>query len=137
MSKIYEKYKSLKNSSENSANSLYLFKSGIFFLFVDKDAVLMSQILGLKLGNLNEEIVKCGFPVSSLPKYASLLENMGYHLEIVEMDQDEKRTSIDFRHEQQFQFLMEELLHTNIEQLSISEAYHLLTKLKNGFAEII
>lgn len=58
MSKLYEKYKNLK--SEN-ATKLYLFKSGIFYIFLDEDAIKMSNLLNLKLTNLNETIVKCGF----------------------------------------------------------------------------
>lgn len=59
MSKLYEKYKSLK--SENN-DKLYLFKSGIFYIFLDEDAKKMSNFLNLKLTNLNESICKCRFP---------------------------------------------------------------------------
>ena len=61
MSKLYDVYSYLKKSS-NEDNVLYLFKSGIFLLFIDKDAIIASDILGLKLTNLTNNIVKCGFP---------------------------------------------------------------------------
>ena len=66
MSKLYEKYKTLKQ--EKSSQILYLFRYGIFFIFLEDDARLVSQALGLKLGKLNDTVVKCGFPINSLDK---------------------------------------------------------------------
>lgn len=60
MSKIYDKYLKLKSSNDYQENTVYLFKSGIFFIFIEEDAKTMSQLLNLKLGKLNENIVKCG-----------------------------------------------------------------------------
>ena len=54
MSKIYEKYLKLKSSSNYEKNTLYLFKSGIFFIFIDNDAKLASNLLNLKLVKLND-----------------------------------------------------------------------------------
>lgn len=70
MSKLYEKYKVLKSED---TSKFYLFKSGIFYIFLDEDAIKMSEILNLKLTNLNQSIVKCGFPVKNLDKYLQLL----------------------------------------------------------------
>ena len=61
MSKLYDKYKDLKQSSENSFKKLYLFKSGIFFIFLDDDAKIASSLLSLKLGMLNDTVCKCRF----------------------------------------------------------------------------
>ncbi len=58
MSKFYDKYKELK---QNSPNTLFLFKAGIFLLFIAEDAKIASSLLSLKLGNLNSEVVKCRF----------------------------------------------------------------------------
>ena len=66
MSKIYDKYIELKTSPNYQENTLYLFKSGLFFIFIDKDAQIVSNILNLKLSHLNETILKCGFPVQAL-----------------------------------------------------------------------
>ena len=45
MSKLYKKYMSLKI---NDSSKVYLFKSGIFYIFLDDDARTMSPILNLK-----------------------------------------------------------------------------------------
>ena len=79
MSKLYEKYKYLK--AKNQSN-LYLFKSGIFYIFLEEDARLMSNMLGLKLTNLNETIVKCGFPIQNIDKYLKIIKNSNYTVEI-------------------------------------------------------
>ena len=81
MSKLYEKYLSLKKENDSI---LYLFKSGIFYIFLDEDAKKISNILNLKLSNLNENVLKCGFPVNSLQKYLNLLKNMNYDVQIIE-----------------------------------------------------
>lgn len=75
LSSLYKRYLSLK--IENS-NNFYLFESGIFYLFIDNDAKFMSNILNLKLTNLNSQIVKCGFPTSHLDKYLKILKDMNY-----------------------------------------------------------
>ena len=45
MSKLYKKYKLLK---ENNSDKLYLFECGIFYIFIHTDAIIMSQFLILK-----------------------------------------------------------------------------------------
>ena len=81
MSKLYKKYIELKNSNENQ---LYLFKAGMFFIFLDADAQLISKELNLKLTKLNDNIVKCGFPVNSIQKYANLLNSNGFNFSIID-----------------------------------------------------
>ena len=66
MSKLYNQYINLK---ANNPEKYFLFKNGLFFIFLDDDAKLMSQLLNLKLSPLNANIVKCGFPENSLEKY--------------------------------------------------------------------
>lgn len=85
MSKLYEKYLSLKKENDST---LYLFKSGIFYIFLDEDAKKISNILNLKLSNLNENVLKCGFPVNSLQKYLNLLKNTKYDIQIIENNYD-------------------------------------------------
>ena len=65
MSKLYKKYVLLKI---NNPKKIYLFESGIFYIFIHDDAVLMANMLNLKLTNLNSAIMKCGFPVKSADK---------------------------------------------------------------------
>ena len=81
MSKLYKRYLDLKGAD---ANQLYLFKSGIFFIFLDSDAKLASNELELKLTKLNDTIVKCGFPISSFQKYSGILEERGFNFKVID-----------------------------------------------------
>ena len=44
MSKLYNTYISLKANEEDTNNTLYLFKAGLFFICIDKDAQIASNI---------------------------------------------------------------------------------------------
>lgn len=81
MSKLYKKYNELKATNDNQ---LYLFKSGMFFIFLDNDAKLISNELNLKLTKLNDNIVKCGFPINSFEKYSNLLKERGFEFSIID-----------------------------------------------------
>jgi DNA mismatch repair ATPase MutS len=83
MSKIYKRYVNLKKEDENK---FYLFNTGLFYTFIDEDAVKMSDLLELKLVNLNKDVKKCGFPVTTLLKYSNLLSQNKIEFEIIEND---------------------------------------------------
>ena len=72
MSKLYNEYLKRKKIDNNK---YYLFKSGLFYIFIDEDAKYISNITLLKLTNLNNNVVKCGFPSNSLDKYLDFLIN--------------------------------------------------------------
>lgn len=134
MSKLYDRYIRLKK--QNKENTLFLFKYGIFFIFIDEDAKIASSLLNLKLGKLNDTIVKCGFPITSLQKYDALLKNSNYMLEIVSFDSEKKISPSTFLYYENIQKATNELLYINIDSLSISQAYDLLYKLQNNLISI-
>lgn len=55
-------------NKEKNDSKIYLFKSGIFYYFLDEDAKYISQKYNFKLTAFGKN-VKCGFPVKSLEKY--------------------------------------------------------------------
>ena len=69
MSRLYSIYESLKRKDNKT---IYLFKSGVFYLALSDDAIYLSNKFNLKLTNLNDSIVKCGFPISSIDKYINV-----------------------------------------------------------------
>lgn len=83
MIKLYKKYVLLKI---NNSRKIYLFECGLFYLFIHEDAILMSNLLNLKLTPLNSTIMKCGFPVKSIDKYLTFLKNSDFDIEIVSSD---------------------------------------------------
>ena len=80
MSKLYDLYKSKK---EIDKSKCYLFRSGMFYIFVSDDAKYVSKKTLLKLSNLSNDVVKCGFPYNQLDKYMELFKNLGIDVEIV------------------------------------------------------
>lgn len=129
MSKLYKKYISLKIENPNK---IYLFKVGIFYIFLDDDARLMSSVLKLKLTKLNSVIYKCGFPVNSSEKYFNLLKKYNYDICII--DEYEIYSTIDtYKSNQEIKKIAQKIVSIDINSLSISDAFELLTKLQKSF----
>lgn len=90
----------------------------------------MSSALNLKLTNLNESVVKCGFPIQNLDKYLNLLKNMNYEAKIVDTSIDSKPfTAKNYVENNDIQTFLSELADIDVENLSIREAYSLLEKI--------
>lgn len=127
MSKLYSMYLNLK---KQNPDTLFLFKSGIFFLAIDKDALRLSELLDLKLTNLNNTVQKCGFPCVSLDKYLKLFKACNLDIKMIEVD---KNTTYDLKEYEQDKNTLEILdliKNINIDNLSVSEAYNFIETLK-------
>lgn len=136
-SKLYANYISLKIKSPYKK---YLFKSGIFYIFIDDDAKELHKLLNLKLGNLNSQIVKCGFPVNSLDKYMKLLKQYGYAIEIVDFSTNSLFNYEEYLFKTKIHKFIDKISNLKIDSLSISEAYDILEDLKheaNNILEVI
>ena len=138
MSKLFNNYISLKSQD---SNKFYLFKSGIFYIFLDDDARAMSQQFGFKLSNLNNSVVKCGFPTNSLDKYIEKFKVAGYSVHIV-CDDNIKTVSnsVDlnfFVNNQFFEKTSNTFLNLNIDMLSISQAFDTLFNLQHDFKQVM
>lgn len=96
MSKLYNQYLFLKSTETNSENTLFLFKSGIFFIFLDNDAKIASKLFNLKLTCFVDDIVKCGFPTSSLNKYLNLTKQTPYTINIIDQNANQKYSITDY-----------------------------------------
>lgn len=129
MGKLYNTYIALK-AKEKEENTLYLFKSGIFFLCIDEDAKIASRLLHLKLTNLNESIVKCGFPIKSLDKYSSLISLSNYKFKIIDTSTNEAFTVSNYSVNDNIQNLLQSIAKIDTDNLSIREAYTFLDDIK-------
>ena len=133
MSKLYKNYMLLKLQD---SDKFYLFKCGIFYVFIDNDAYVMSKILGLKLTDLNPSIKKCGFPVNAANKYFNILKTTDYEIEIVDSDTCATLNLNNHILETKYKTIVEDFLKINIDELSISQAFDYLHELQNKFKEI-
>ena len=83
MSKLYNTYLELKKKDKET---IYLFKSGIFFISLDNDAYILSKLFHFKITNLTDTVVKCGFPCSSFNKYSHLFQLHHLSIKIIELE---------------------------------------------------
>ena len=58
--------------------SIVLVNAGNFYIARGKDAILLHNLLDLKVSCLEPEICKVGFPLNSLEKYTKLIEEKNY-----------------------------------------------------------
>ena len=124
MSKLFNIYQNLK---QEDSETLYLFKSGIFYIFIDNDAKIVHDLLDLKLTNLNTEIVKCGFPENSLQKYLKLLGLTKYNVKIIDNTSNTSFKVKDFTMNTSNIDLLKTLSSVNENNLSVKDAYEFIT----------
>lgn len=134
MSKLFEIYKNLK---QNDNETLYLFKSGIFYIFLDNDAKIINKTFGLKLTNLNDKIVKCGFPSNSLQKYIGLLGSTNYKIKIIDNSSNTSFKLKDFTMNNNNIDLLKTISNVNEENLSVKDAYEFITNIKHSAIEVL
>ncbi|MBS5858240.1 MAG: hypothetical protein ACLTKT_07305 [Clostridia bacterium] len=132
MSKLYDIYSSLKSNEPKSDKTLYLFKSGIFFILIDEDAKIASKILNLKITFLTENIVKCGFPISSLEKYSSIIQHTDYKFQIIDSS-----SNINYSLNQDIKTFLLQIADLDTNNLSIKEAYEILDNFKNTSTNLL
>lgn len=133
MSKLYKTYMLLK--LQNS-QKYYLFKCGIFYIFIDNDAEIMSKVLNLKLTALNSLVNKCGFPVNSACKYFNILKRTEYEVEIINSDTCASTNLNRHITEKKYETIINDFVKLNIDNLSISQAFEYLHKFQDKFKEI-
>ena len=132
MSKLMNLYTNLKNQNPNT---LYLFKIGLFYNFLNDDAKKISNLLHLKLTNLSPEIIKCGFPYSSLNKYLKILSTLPYEFKIIDYSNSSTSNSYsieEFKLDMSTKKLLEKISSIDTDTISVTEAYSLLDELKDN-----
>lgn len=132
MSKLLNTYNNLK---KQSPETLFLFHSGVFYIALDDDAKFLSKELDLKLVNLNQSTVKCGFPVSSLDKYILMLKGLNIDFKIV--DKDTVSDAFVYIENENVKKLLTSIKNIDINNLSVSEAFTFLEKIQESCKEIL
>ena len=134
MSKLINTYKQLK---ENDSETFYLFKSGIFYIFLDEDAKKMNSILNLKLTNMNNDIVKCGFPTTSISKYINLLISNNIKFKIIDLAQNTMFDLHSFTLNNELLDLLNLIANVDENSLSVKESYDFIEKIKFNATNIL
>lgn len=123
MIKLYQTYVALK---VQDSSQLYLFKSGIFYIFIDEDAKLISSLFNLKLTNLNSMIVKCGFPTSQLEKYTNLFKLANLSFKIIDSSNKSIYSPKSLILDDQLKLFLEKISSVKAYDLSISNAFNFI-----------
>lgn len=135
MSELHKKYLSLKMLD---SSKYYLFKNGFFYIFLDTDAEKMSNVLDLKLGNLNSKVVKCGFPEPSLSKYLNILKSKNFDIVVVPTSTIEKPIAAkNYSNLLELTSFASKISKIDVDSLSISNAFNLLSDLKEEATDLL
>lgn len=81
---MYNKYVELK---KQNSSTLYLFKTGAFYIFLEDDAIVINKYINLKLTNFGNNYIKCGFPINSYDKYINIFKRSNLDIEEVSFDE--------------------------------------------------
>lgn len=134
MSKLYSLYEILKKKDNNT---IYLFKSGVFYIALSDDAIFLSNKFNFKLTNLNSSIVKCGFPISSVDKYIKKFSINHINFKLVDSSTNIIYSPKDYQLDCHIKKVIDSILSIDTNTLSIKEAYSFIEKLKQEINKII
>lgn len=116
MGRLIDQYYFLK---EQNNKKRYVFKSGLFYIFLNDDAKYVSEKYNLKLTSFGNE-VKVGFPVSAKEKYMLMFKNE--NIEIVSNDTIQSESNK----------IIKILNNIDLDNISPKEAIDVLYKLKGS-----
>ena len=133
MSKLYKSYINLK---EQDSNYVYIFKSGMFYIFIDEDATKISEIFGFKLVKLNDKINKCGFPSSRLDYYIDKMQTRGIKFKIIDEDYSKIENYTDYMNNNKLKEIVNKIIKINLDEISFRQAYEILEDVKLEMMEI-
>ena len=133
MSKLYKSYINLK---EQDSNYIYIFKSGMFYIFIDEDATKISEIFGFKLVKFNDNINKCGFPISRLDYYIDKMQTRGLKFKIIDEDYSKIENYTDYMNNNKLKEIVNKIIKINLDEISFRQAYEILKDVKLEIMEI-
>lgn len=132
MSKILKQYKELK---EKDASSIYIFRIGIFYNILNEDAKIINEKLGLKITSLSPEIIKCGFPISSLEKYTRKLDNL--QLKYMVIDDLPKDTNIvDYSNNIEIKKILKKIIEIDMNNTTFQQSFNILLDIQKKLKEL-
>ena len=128
MSKILKQYKELK---EKDASSIYIFRIGIFYNILNEDAKILNEKLSLKITSLSPEIIKCGFPISSLEKYTKKLDNLQLQYKVID-DLPQNSNIVDYSKN----IVLKKISEIDMNNTTFQQAFNILLEIQNKLKNI-
>ncbi len=123
MSKLLNLYKTCKGTDKEK---IYIFKSGVFYISLDNDAIFLSQLLGFKLTRLNDTTIKCGFPTSRLEYYINLLKQNNVNFQIIDPNYDKVNNFTDYINNENVKKIILKLINLDINNITFKQSFDIL-----------
>lgn len=133
MSKLFDMYINLKKQNKES---VYLFKTGVFFISLHEDAYTLSNLFGFKLTNFSNNIVKCGFPQSSYSKYEKLFQALNLNIQIIDSSHNISYSLKTYSQSKKISELLHFINEIDTDTLSIQESYNTINTIKKLAYEV-
>lgn len=132
MSKLIKKLEELK---KHDASSIYIFRVGIFYNILNEDAKILNEKLGLKLTSLSPEIVKCGFPISSLDKYTKKFDELQLKYKVI--DDLPNNTNIeDYTNNIEVKKILNKIKNLDMNNTTFQQAFNILLDIQNKLKNV-
>lgn len=127
MSKLTTKLNELKKID---ASSIYIFRVGIFYNILNEDAKLLNEKLGLKLTSLGPEIIKCGFPISSLNKYIEKFNELQLKYKIID-DLPNNSNINDYSNNIEIKKILNKIINLDMNNTTFQQSFNILLEIQN------
>lgn len=108
----------------------------MFYVFLQEDAEKVSKIFGFKITKLNENVIKCGFPVSRLEYYIELLQKENLNFELVDGNYAKIDNYEDYMNNNKLKNIVKQVQEIDLDNISFKDAYEFLTKMQEALNQI-
>mgnify|MGYP001141408347 CR=1 FL=1 len=132
MSKLLKKYEELK---KQDSNTIYLFHVGIFYNILNEDAKIVNEKLGLKITDLGPQIFKCGFPISQIEKYSSLLKKNNLKYKII--DNSQIKNTNDYLNNIEIKKILKSIIEIDFNNITFQQSFNLLLNIQKKLKNIL
>lgn len=126
MSKIYSQYLRLK---EENQDKMYLFHSGMFYIFIADDAKKINEYVVLKETKFTNDVMKCGFPSSRLDDYLRVFQNHKLIVEVIDKLEDTLSDNISLEKNKKYDKIFNMLYGKNINNITPIKALEILDQI--------
>ena len=133
MSKIIKKLNDLKKVD---ASSIYIFRIGIFYNILNEDAKILNEKLSLKITSLSPEIIKCGFPISSLEKYTKKLDNLQLSYKIID-DLPPNTNVCDYTNNIEVKKILKKITDIDMNNTTFQQSFNILLDIQSKIKNIL
>ena len=133
MSKLLRQYNELKNQD---SSCIYLFRVGIFYNILNSDAKMLNEKIGLKITNLSPDIIKCGFPISKIDKYKTILSEKNIKFKIIDNLPNEM-TTIDYMNNVEIKQILNKISTLDMNNTTFQQSFNILLDIQSKLKKFL